>query len=746
MDTRNRAILIILIVILFMSAVFVSIAMYEYKMNYRDRIEQHEEALGYIVDSEFEKLTRTYVSRLNGFTKANKRIVKAFKERDREALLKLVNPRFTTFKKENPDFHNVNFILPDGRLLLSVNEPDKFRNDMSVYKYIQSIKKDTDALHGYIISNDRLFFQAVQTVRHNDKNIGFVEFRVRTSIMNQIIQDVLDAEYALGVPSNIPHRHDDHTHFHPIVIDSSCSIFDNLPISFDYESHIQKVNVNNTEYIIHNKEVKNFKGDLIGHYFTSNDITKLNKRFQAFFMYVLIITAIVIILSASVLYLGFGAILNKVEQMNIDLETTIANRTKELKEANENALDQNKIINSLYKRFKSMFQDHHSVMFLVEPRQGRVVDANKAALEFLNLDKKQVQKMKISDISLMTEEQVENILQRSISEGLKNYISKFKIFDVTYDIEIQASPIEIDGRKLLFAICYDVTEKVEIENKLKEMNKNLENMATEEAEKRQKQEHLLIQQSKMSSVGEVLSAIIHQWKQPMTAISYLMQDISDSCSRGSTDKAYLQNISEEALNQINYMNQTVEDFRRFLMPSKSKENFNITNEVVSVIGILYKQIEKDNISVSVTIVNEEKDVVNYQAGKLLNLENLDIDTSCFLSHGYPSEFKQVLMNVIHNSRDAINEKDESSISGKINVVVSCIDDYIEISVADNAGGIPPEILDKVFEPYFTTKETSGTGIGLYMSKSIIESHMDGEITAENSDLGALFTIKLKKSR
>lgn len=431
--------------------------------------------------------------------------------------------------------------------------------------------------------------------------------------------------------------------------------------------------------------------------------------------------------------------------MNIELESKIADRTKELEEAKNNALEQNKVISSLYKRFKSMFQDHRSIMFLISPESGRIVDANIAAVNFLQMDKKDILKLKIADISLLAPERVAELMSKSAKEGLENYISKFRFNEDIVDLEIQASPIDIDGHKLLFTICHDVTEKVLMEQKLKELNKNLEMMVQKETDKRRSQEFLLIQQSKMSSVGELLSAIIHQWRQPITAISYLMQDLADAAQQESSSKEYITSISQDALVQINYMNQTVDDFRKFLMPSKTQEKFNAAEEIVAVLKMLNKQLEKEEIKLNLTIVNASAEVQSLKLNELCIIDCFTISISCFNSFGYPNEFKQVLMNLINNARDAIIDKQkEAALKGSINIVISCMQQTIEISISDNAGGIPANIMDRIFEPYFTTKSTKGTGIGLYMAKSIIENHMNGTVKAENSGKGALFTINLKK--
>jgi PAS domain S-box-containing protein len=739
MDTRNRAILIILIVILFMSGIFVAISVYEFKQGYNEKIRYHEDALEYLVESEFQRLTQTYASRINGFIGSNTGVIKAFQNSNRDELIELLMPRFQTLRKENRDFYNISFYLPDGKLYLSMNDITRYGTDMSVHGYINALIKHTDSIHGFTISNDRLYYQVAKNIIIDGKKIGILEFMIHTTGMNDMVKQVLKAEYGLSILETLA---DDS--MHPTIIDKSSSIYDRLPSSFNPTKTTQQITVGDTRYIIHSKEIYDFKGDLIGHYLTTNNITDLQKRFISFFIYILTITALVIILSSTVLYVGFGAVLKKIEKLNISLETKVAERTRELEEAKDNAVYQNKVISSLYKRFKSMFQDHHSIMFIISP-DGNVIDANIAACRFFNMDKEELLSLKVSDVSLLPEADVYEMLQRSMYAGLQNYISKFKLSDRIYDIEIQASPIEMDGQTLLFAICHDVTEKVAMETKLKDMNKNLEKMINEETDKRHKQEQLLIQQSKMSSVGELLSAIIHQWKQPITAISYLMQDIADAAERNQLDQHYLMGIAEESLNQINYMNQTVEDFRSFLMPSKSKESFNIASDVHTVIKMLSKQLQKDNISLNLTVVNSRTEMASYSSEELIEKNAIGIETSCFRCYGYANEFKQVLMNVLNNARDAIKGEKTEVFGGIINIVISADGTNIEISIADNAGGIPEKIIDRVFEPYFTTKPSKGTGIGLYMAKSIIEDHMGGSIKAKNSDTGAIFKIVLKQS-
>ncbi len=161
--------------------------------------------------------------------------------------------------------------------------------------------------------------------------------------------------------------------------------------------------------------------------------------------------------------------------------------------------------------------------------------------------------------------------------------------------------------------------------------------------------------------------------------------------------------------------------------------------------MLVKQIEKDNLDVNITIINDQKEVTAYDSSDIADISDTNTSMTCFDTCGYPNEFQQVLMNIIYNARDAIQLSENSAGErGRINLMVTSNIEKIEIAISDNAGGIPENVISRIFEPYFTTKSQKGTGIGLYMAKSIIENHMDGTIAAHNTDTGALFNITLKQ--
>ena len=233
-------------------------------------------------------------------------------------------------------------------------------------------------------------------------------------------------------------------------------------------------------------------------------------------------------------------------------------------------------------------------------------------------------------------------------------------------------------------------------------------------------EHLLFQQSKMALMGEMMSAIAHQWRQPLNALATLNMQVEMKLEfQGDMNLEDYKPIADGINNQLSYMSKTIDDFRDFFIPSKRKITFNICNVIKEVIEILKPQLDNKNIKYTSTKGN-------------------------FKFVGFPNEFKQVIINIINNSKDAIlinKIKD-----GEINILVEEMHSNIFVHIRDNGGGIDKKIINKVFNPYFTTKfESKGTGIGLYMSKMIIEKSMAGELLVESENDKTIFTIVLSKT-
>ena len=229
-------------------------------------------------------------------------------------------------------------------------------------------------------------------------------------------------------------------------------------------------------------------------------------------------------------------------------------------------------------------------------------------------------------------------------------------------------------------------------------------------EEKEQQKELLIHQSKLASMGEMIGNIAHQWRQPLTHLSYNIMNIQDAFKHKSLDEVYLNKKVDEATQQIEFMSQTIDDFKDFYAVSKEKEKFFLADETKNSLSIIAHALKQQEIEVEFIVK-----------------ENIEINN-------YKNEYKQVLLNLLLNAKDVLVSR--VILNPKITIIV----ERNRVIVADNAGGIELKIIHKIFEPYFTTKE-GNSGIGLYMSKMIVEKNMGGRLIVSNEKEGAEFSLK-----
>lgn len=233
------------------------------------------------------------------------------------------------------------------------------------------------------------------------------------------------------------------------------------------------------------------------------------------------------------------------------------------------------------------------------------------------------------------------------------------------------------------------------------------------------QQEKMIHQSRLASMGDMISMIAHQWRQPLNSLSLVLQLLQTKYTNQKLTQRLLDEYIDKSMNFIDNMSQTIDNFMYFFKPNKEKVYFNIKKTIIDTLKLI-----------EMTLKNTQIDI------------ELDINEKVFV-YGYDQEFSQVILNLLKNAYDALNEQkiENKKITIKINHEDEDEDVIVEIS--DNAKGIKEEILNKIFDPYFTTKDQlNGTGLGLYMSKMIIEENMEGELLCHNTQEGACFTIIL----
>jgi len=235
-------------------------------------------------------------------------------------------------------------------------------------------------------------------------------------------------------------------------------------------------------------------------------------------------------------------------------------------------------------------------------------------------------------------------------------------------------------------------------------------------EELREKERLLMLQSRQAAMGEMINNIAHQWRQPLNELGLLVQMMPLAYEAGELSRESLEESVANAMELISHMSQTIKDFMGFFRPDKDKVLFKVGQVVAKTVTFVEDSFKSQDIRIEVVTIDDP------------------------LVNGFPAGYSHVLLNILHNARDAFSERRVAS--PRVTITVGEENERSVVTVADNAGGIPGEIMGKIFEPYFTTKgPDEGTGVGLFMSKTIIEK-MGGVLDARNAGDGAEFRIQV----
>jgi len=392
------------------------------------------------------------------------------------------------------------------------------------------------------------------------------------------------------------------------------------------------------------------------------------------------------------------ALQNKVEKLQmLNEELSIVNKqlldkVNQLKEADVQLREREEF-------YRKLFVNNKAVQLLVDSLNFKIADANKAAARYYGYSIKKLKSMKISDINILSDSEKAEETQRAKVEK-RNYLCfQHRLANGEFrDVEVYRANFEINKRKLFHLIIHDVTERKKAEDE---------------------NQQLLIQQSKLATMGEMLGAIAHQWRQPLHVLSLVIGGIKNAHQYKKLDSKSLNRAVEQAKKQIEFMDMTTSNFKNFLVPKQQKVAFSVVAAIEDIIN-LFGNLYADHHNTKINLKGDE-------AVEIV---------------GCPNEFRQVILNILDNAKDAIKVRGVNK--GQISINVYVVQTQVKITVCDNGCGIPTDKLESIFEAHYTTKaKQSGTGIGLYMSKTIVENTMNGKLYAENTPKGARFTMLFK---
>jgi PAS domain S-box-containing protein len=232
-----------------------------------------------------------------------------------------------------------------------------------------------------------------------------------------------------------------------------------------------------------------------------------------------------------------------------------------------------------------------------------------------------------------------------------------------------------------------------------------------------RRDHAIMQQSRQAALGEMLGSISHHWRQPLNAIGLIIQELVFASESGSLSKNHLKASVDDAMQIILSLSQTLNNFRNLFTPDKGRSRFNVNQVVAATVSFVEENFKEEQLAIDVKSIDEP------------------------FINGYMHEYSQVLLNILFNARDALCERRNGN--ARVTVCSFAEEGKAVVTITDNAGGINKEAMERIFEPYFTTKQKrNGTGVGLFMAKSVIENHMGGHLSVRNVDGGAEFRIEV----
>jgi C4-dicarboxylate-specific signal transduction histidine kinase len=375
-------------------------------------------------------------------------------------------------------------------------------------------------------------------------------------------------------------------------------------------------------------------------------------------------------------------------------------------------------LNVVAKKIESVFSNNLVVILLHKDKLSSFMDKDKldtVGNYYIFYKSKELKK---SDISLA--EPLINIKDKIYHVSNKNSLLTYdnqELGNLVYFTDVTESVKELEDVKrfLIYQTILIVTAIIAL---LYFSFTYYENQLNKEIKKSQQKDKVLLQQSKLAIMGEMISMIAHQWRQPLSTINMVVQSLM---LKNSLEELKPKELDKELkdIKDISFdLNQTIDDFKQFFKPTKERVETNIKECIEDSLKLINPIVVDNSIKID---IRQDKDI------------SLSI---------YDKEFKQVVINILNNAKDALIQ---NNIENKeILIDIKSLDDKVLITFADNAGGIPEDIIDKIFEPYFSTKSKNSSGVGLYMCKMIVDEHLDGLLTAYNQDSSAIFKIELPR--
>lgn len=349
------------------------------------------------------------------------------------------------------------------------------------------------------------------------------------------------------------------------------------------------------------------------------------------------------------------------------------------------------------------------VGYVTLSEEGLILESNLQVATLLGTDRQSLMNKRLSDFIYKEDQDIYYLYKKASFNAEEQTPCELRMLysdGTLFLVELQGNIQTSDGFVVHRLIINSIAQRRIMEDGLKETKLELHDA-----------EELMIAQSRQAAMGEMISMIAHQWRQPLSIISMIVSNFKiDLAFEKEIVPDQINKMSDEILKQTYHLSNTINDFSDFFKPNKEKQMILICTLMENAISIMQKSLENNNIALQMSTDCHEEVLT------------------------FPNELLQVFLNLINNAKDALLEK--NVIGAKIGIEITEDEEFVTINISDNAGGIQEEILMRLGEPYVSSKMLNGTGLGIYMSKTLLEKHLLGNISWKNKDDGAFFTVKL----
>ncbi len=423
--------------------------------------------------------------------------------------------------------------------------------------------------------------------------------------------------------------------------------------------------------------------------------------------------------------LGVLAVLDDkaLDEEEVEIATSILSVFANRAAAELERIQTEQILEQSEQLYKGLFNNASSGIVMLGADR-KILKANRAFQEFIGYSEEELTRLTPFDITYSDDipDSEKVLLKQPQNEPERSYIEKrfiCKNGDVKW-ASLSTNIFRDANGEFLYsqAIINDITKRKEAEAAFKQAHDELEHRIQLEIDKRLTNEKIMLQQSKFAAMGEMVSMIAHQWRQPLSAMASALGVLGLKRELGTLDDTILTKAIKDMNDYIQYMSKTIDDFRNFYKPEAELQSQQLSETMETSLGIIRANLAYNEISVK----------TDYAA--LTPIE-------C-----YHNELMQVFLSILKNAQDALLENAVQKPFIAISITQS--EEGIQrLCIHDNAGGIPENVIGRIFDPYFSTKaQLNGTGLGLYMAKIIVEEHCNGRLTVQNRDKGAEFIIEL----